>query len=323
MIEQIDFSFLRNADFLIKVGESLIILVLIWVIRRVIIRIVTQTTDNTSLIYTWRKVSEYVAILVAGLLIGSIWLRGFESASTYLGLLSAGLAISLQDLITNLFGWMYLMAKRPFEVGDRIEIGDQAGDVIDIHWFHFTILEIRNWIEADQNTGRLVHVPNRFVFTRPLANFSSGIPHIWNEVPVTVTFESDWLAAKKILFELAEQHSLRPTKEQEETIHKAARRANIRMAHLTPTVYTKVSGSGIVLTLRYLCTPRSRRSSEEEVWEDVLKAFAEREDIDFAYNTQRIFYHPVEGKTVVSDHQTVGHPMPHSTNPKSLLDPPS
>jgi small-conductance mechanosensitive channel len=226
-----------------------------------------------------------------------------------LGLLSAGLAISLQDLITNLFGWMYLITKRPFEVGHRIEIGDQAGDVIDIHWFHFVILEIREWIDADQNTGRVVYIPNRFIFTRPLANFSGGIPHIWNELPIHLTFESDWQAAKNLLYQIAEKHSLQPTDEEKKLIKKAARRANIRMAHLTPTVYTKVSGSGVVLTLRYLCSPRSRRSSEQAVWEDVLIAFAKRDDIDFGYQTQRIFYHPAEGKTLVTDHHTVANPV--------------
>lgn len=320
MIEQIDFSFLNSTDFLIKVGESLVIIIIIYVVRRLIIRVIARSTENTSLIYTWRKATEYIGIVIAAVLIGGIWLRGIGNASTYLGLLSAGLAISLQDLITNLFGWMYLITKRPFEVGDRIEIGDDAGDVIDIHWFHFTVLEIRNWIEADQNTGRLVHIPNRFIFTRPMANFTSGIPHIWNEVPVMVTFESDWRSAKKILYEIAERHSLKPTPEEEREIRRAARRINVRMAYLTPTVYTAVTGSGVKLTLRYLCNPRSRRSSEEEVWEDVLNAFAKREDIDFAYHTQRIFYHPVEGKTVVADHNLVGNPRAPFQRPPGLPD---
>lgn len=296
MNNQASVSIFTDPSIWIRVGETVLILLLIYLSRRIILRIVSQSTQETAVFYTWRKVSEYLAILVAGLLVGSIWIGGFKAASTYLGLLSAGLAVSLQDLITNLFGWVYLMAKRPFEVGDRIEIGDQAGDVIDIHWFHITILEIRNWVEADQNTGRLVHIPNRCVFNQPIANFTAGIPHIWHEIPVMVTFESNWEAAKTLLFEIADRHSLHPSSEEQEKILTAARGVNIHMNHLTPTVYVKVASSGVVLTLRYLCGPRSRRSSEELIWEDVLHAFEGRSDIDFAYDTQRVFYHPIEGK---------------------------
>ncbi len=235
--------------------------------------------------------------MVGGVLIALIWVSGLKSASTFLGLLSAGLAVASQDVIANLLGWIYLLARRPVEVGDRIEIGDKAGDVIDIHWFHMTVLEIRSWVDADQNTGRLITIPNRCVFSQPMINFTSGIPHIWNEVPVIVTFESDWHEAKQLLFEIADRHSLHPSPDEQKVIREAARGVNIHLNYLTPNVYVKVAGSGVVLTLRYLCNPRQRRSSEQAIWEEVLDTFAERSDIDFAYDTQRVFYHPVEGKT--------------------------
>jgi hypothetical protein len=65
---------------------------------------------------------------------------------------------------------------------------------------------------------------------------------------------------------------------------------------LTPIVYTSVKDSGVMLTIRYFIDPRSRRGSEQAIWEDILKEFAKRKDIDFAYPTNRIYYNAVEGK---------------------------
>jgi len=92
-------------------------------------------------------------------------------------------------------------------VGDRIQIGEHAGDVVDLRIFQFTLVEIENWVAADQRTGRVIHVPNGRVFNEVVANYSRGFEYIWNEVPVRVTFESDWEAAKAILQEIANRQA--------------------------------------------------------------------------------------------------------------------
>ena len=69
----------------------------------------------------------------------------------------------------------------------------------------------------------------------------------------------------------------------------------IMYSKLTPTVYTSVEDSGVLLTIRYMCDPRKRRSSEQAIWEDILRAFAEQPDIEFAYPTQRFYNSWAEG----------------------------
>src|SRR3989441_12617332 len=110
----------------------------------------------------------------------------------------SGLAIALKDPVTNLAGWIFIVWRRPFEVSDRVEIGGHKGDVIDIRLLQFTLNEIGNWVNADQSSGRIIHIPNGKVFTEPVANYDKGFKYIWNEVPVLVTFESDWRQAKAI-----------------------------------------------------------------------------------------------------------------------------
>ena len=103
-------------------------------------------------------------------------------------------------------GWCFILIRQPFKVGDRIQIGKVAGDVIDIRFFNFQLNEIGNWVDADQSTGRIIHIPNGIVFTEPQANYTAGFQYIWNEIPVLVTFESDWKKAKQLLTDIVNHH---------------------------------------------------------------------------------------------------------------------
>lgn len=279
-----------------KVFTSLIIIVLFWLFRAVLLRILFQKYEDVGIQYRWRKSTAYIAFAFAALLVGRVWFEGVQSLSTFLGLLSAGLAIALHEPLVNLAGWAFIIWRRPFNVGDRIQIGEHAGDVIDQRIFMFSLMEIRNWIDADQSTGRVIHVPNGKIFRDVLANFSSGFQYIWNEIPVLLTFESDWKKAKEILLQIVVKHAESLGEAAEEKLRQSARRYMIFYSKLTPTVYTCVKDCGVLLTLRFLCEPRRRRGIEQEIWEDILNAFAEHDDIDFAYPTQRFYNNFVEGK---------------------------
>lgn len=275
---------------------SVAVLLVLWLSRLLVLVVVHRRSDDVRIRYRWKKTSQYVTATIAVFVLGMIWIQGFRSLATYLGLLSAGLAIALRELVANFVGWAFILWRRPFEVGDRIQIGDTAGDVIDLRIFQFTLLEIGNWVDADQSTGRVIHVNNGQIFTLSLANFSKGFQYIWNEIAVLVTFESDWEKAKEILAGIASKHGEELSTSAEEKLHEAARRFMIFYSKLTPTVYTSVRDCGVLLTIRYLCDPRRRRSTEESIWEDILHAFAENDDIDFAYPTQRFYNNVREGK---------------------------
>lgn len=134
------------------------------------------------------------------------------------------------------------------------------------------------------------------MFKEVLANYSRGFQYIWNEVPVLVTFESDWKKAKMILMRIGNKHAEHLSKSAEQKVKKAARKYMIFVSKLTPIVYTSVKDSGIMLTIRFLCEPRRRRNSEQAIWEDVLDEFDKCDDIDFAYPTQRHYNNLSEGK---------------------------
>jgi small-conductance mechanosensitive channel len=255
------------------------------VINRLILRKITDMKSR----YQWRKIIS-AAIAVFGIIIvGRLWYEGVQSIATYLGLLSAGIAIALKDLIANFAGWIFIISRKPFEAGDRIQIGNLAGDVIDQSLFEFSLLEIGNWVDADQSTGRIIHIPNGKIFTQDLANYDKGFKYIWNEIRVVITFESNWQEAKKILLKIANKKSENITAPVERQIKRAARKFLIYYKHLTPIVYTDVKDHGIQLTIRHLCETRKRRGYTEAIWEDILKEFAKHKDIELAYPTTRFY----------------------------------
>jgi len=279
-----------------KLLESLIVIVFAIIVRWLVMKLVQGRTEDIRIRYHWKKVSTYVMVFMLLLVLGKIWLKGFESLSTYLGLVSAGLAIALKDPIVNMVGWGFLLWKRPFQVGDRIQIGDLSGDVIDLRLFQFSLMEIGNWVASDQSTGRIVHVNNGLIFTKSLANYGRSFDYIWDEIPVVVTFESDWEKAKEILSRVVWSETEHRTSAAEKQVKRAAEKFMIYYKNLTPIVYTSVDDIGVRLTMRYLTEPRKRRVTREAIWEAVLRAFAARDDIDFAYPTMRYYNNRTEGK---------------------------
>ena len=276
-------------DVLSKLLISLIIIILAWAVRTLVVKILLKRIDEVRSRYIWQKTITYLVTFFAFLIIGNLWFKGIQDITTFLGLLSAGIAIALKDVFTNFAGWIFIIWVRPFRIGDRIQISNFSGDVIDISMFHTTIMEIGNWVKADQSTGRIIRIPNASVFTQALANYSRGFQFIWNEIPVMITFESNWKKAKEILLEIVNKHAEHISGTAKKRVKEASKNFMIYYSKLTPIVYTSVKDSGVLLTIRYLCEPRRRRGTKEKIWEDILNAFAACDDIDFAYPTQRFY----------------------------------
>jgi small-conductance mechanosensitive channel len=279
-----------------KLVSSLVIILVLMAARYAVLAAGRSRATTARSRYRWRKTTTYLTVGAGIFLVGRVWFEGVSSLATFLGLLSAGIAISLKDPVANLAGWAFIVWRRPFEIGDRIQIDTHAGDVIDIRIFQFTLLEIGNWVDADQSTGRMIHVPNGRVLSEVVANYSKGFQYIWNEVPVLVTYESNWREAKAIIERLALKHAAQITDEAARQIEEASRTFMIVYNKITPVVYTSVRDSGVLLTARWLCDPRQRRVTTAAFWEALLDEFAKHDDIDLAYPTTRFYDNVSEGK---------------------------
>jgi len=273
-----------------KIIASGLIVIIVFISQKVITRLLKKRSLDIAKKHEWEKTTRYLLVFIGLLLVLRVWFEGFETLLTFLGLVSAGLAIALKDLLVNLAGWIFIVSRHPFHMGDRIQIGDVHGDVIDIRLFQFTVLEIGNWVSSDQSTGRLIHVPNGRVLTEPQANYTQSFKFIWNEIDLSITFESNYKKAKKILENILIEKS-HPLKEGAEKEFEEARKTYL-IFHgiLDSKVYTRVKDNGVCFILRYLVPAKKRRDSELLLWEAILEAFSSEKDIEFAYNTTRFFY---------------------------------
>ncbi len=264
----------------------LAVLVVVWVI---IVRTVTRRVDDTSVAYHSRKVTSYTLVTIGFLALLLLWGGALQELATFFGLAAAGIAIGLSDLLKNIAGWFYILLRRPFRVDDRVEIDGVAGDVIDIRVFRTTLLEIGNWVEADQSTGRLVHVPNGKVLSTHVFNATEGFGYLWHEIPVRVTFESDWKRAEQLMLEALETYGGHTAEEAAARIEQASRSYKIRYTHLTPTVYVAVEDRGVRLTGRVLVDTRRRRAVDQQVWRSLLDSFEAEPSVQIAYPTSRTY----------------------------------
>ena len=280
-----------SPELVTKIASSIVILIVLWAFRSVGCAVAKRRVKDLARFYHWRRFIVYTYSVLALVLIGRVWIKGIDSIATFLGLASAGLAIAMHDTIANLAGWLFIIWRKPFTTGDRIQIGEIAGDVIDVRLFEFSVIEIANWVHADQSTGRIVHIPNSKILRESLANYETGFKYIWHEIPVLITFESDWEKAKAILDGIARDKAEPLSEGAQKQIQRAAMKYLIYFTKLTPIVYTTVKDCGVLLTIRYIVKPRQRRNSEQQIWETILRAFAEHDDIQLAYPTTR-FYRP-------------------------------
>ena len=271
-----------------KIVQTVVVIALLLLVRWVVLRAIHGRLEDSASYFRTRKWMAYTAFAIGAYSIFTIWTERGANLGTYLGILSAGIAIALADVLENMAGWAFIVVRRPFKVGDRIEIEGRAGDIVDIRVFRFTMLEIGAWVDADQSTGRLVHVPNGKVFSEQVTNFTEGFPYIWDEIGVMVTFESDWKRTEEIVRQAMADHAPDTT---DGTIARAIRQAAhhylIRYTHLTPNTYVTVKDSGVMIYGRYLVPARQRRHVSDQLWRAILESFDAEPTVDLAYPTIR------------------------------------
>lgn len=281
-----------STDLQVKFLVTILLLIAITLSRRIVLWMIFRKMSDVSKKYKYNRSGTYIAVSIFIVIIIPLWLKNVVHLFTFIGIVSAGLVIALQDVLKNIAGWIFILIRHPFSVGDRIETGVHQGDVVDIRLFQFTILEVGNWVDADQSTGRLIHIPNGIIFKDALINWFKAFAYIWNEVTVTVTFESDWELAKSIIQKIGDSQAGNREERAAIRIQEAAHRYMIHYKKLSPMVYIVIVENGVKLTLRFLSEARRMRVCQHDAWMAILSEFAKHDNINFAYPTTRFYQNP-------------------------------
>jgi small-conductance mechanosensitive channel len=282
--EESDDSLLRVAS---RIGIVLAVVCAILFLSHYLKKLSYKFTHEGKNLYYFRKLISFTSGLLIATIVALNFIGDFGGITAVLGLAGAGLAIALQDPIVSLVGWFLIAGKFGISVGDRVEINEVKGDVVDIGLLRIAILEVGNWVGAEQSTGRVVFFPNSFIFKSHYFNYSTGSSFIWDEVRITVTYESDWKKAREIIEQVATRASQTFIEAAANSQEQIERQFHIHLGTLTPSVYVSIAESGVDLLLRYLTSIRKRRSTQNQICEEILNAFENARNIDLAYPTRR------------------------------------
>jgi small-conductance mechanosensitive channel len=266
-----------------------ILLVIIWSITVGLRRLVNRTIQEPQRRHRFRKAVTYAGLFASLAVVAFQVLGSIGGLAAIVGLIGAGVAVALQDVLKSLFAWPLIMGDKGFRTGDRIRCGPVLGDVIDIGMLRTTLVEVADWPESGQSTGRIIHVANKMILDHPLVNFTHGFDVIWHEVSILVTFESDWKEAERILYEAVEPLPETKRRELEKGVAFLQEKYLYRIGKTTPYVFISIEDSGVALTLRFLVEARARRSVHDRVCRRILEGIEASDRVDLAYPTYRIF----------------------------------
>src|SRR5215469_802255 len=177
----------------------------IYLTFRVLERTLPQRFGQGDVRYRVRKFIVFCGYVTALLFLAMLFEDRLGRLSFALGIIGAGLAVALQDVIASIAGAFSIGFSSLYAVGDRVQIGDTRGAVIDIGLIRTTLIETGNWVNSDLYNGRIVRIPNSAVLKGSVFNYSQGFQFIWDEIKLKLTSESDHECAREMLLRVAKE----------------------------------------------------------------------------------------------------------------------
>jgi len=234
-----------------------------------------------------RQASKLIAfvVLVAGLVV--IWVGDASRFATMAGLLTAGIAVALQRVITAMAAYLIILRGRVFTVGDRITIGGVRGDVVRLGLMQTTVMEMGEppgahsgdpevWVDARQYTGRVVNITNDKIFDTPVYNYTREFPYLWEEMHFPIEYGADFGRAESILLDIAHRHTGATVERATPAYDRLRERYFVaERSELPPRVFLRMTDNWIELSLRFLAPVHGVRGLKDAMTREILPAFKE------------------------------------------------
>ncbi len=242
--------------------------------------------------YVARKTVSLGSLAAGLLVILTVWVQNPAALFVAYGLVGAGVAIALQDVFKNIVGGLTLFLGGPYGVGDRIGVGDVHGDVIDIGLMYTRILEIKDWVPADQATGRIVTVPNGAILGDPVNNYTANNSFLWDEIRIPLTYDSDWQTAKGLFSDIAEEETGEMASQAADELTGIRRKYYLSRRDTDPQLFLELTDNWIIVHIRYITDVRTRRQHHNAISTAILDAVEDHDDIRIASETVDIVGFP-------------------------------
>lgn len=286
-------GFLNNPA-VIKFGTLLLWIILIVFAISFLRKILKKRIADVAIRYKAQKGIEIIGYaLIVILILLFFTVKNLEDYTVIIGLFTAGITFTLQELILSIAGSFYIFFVRVYKPGDRIEINGIKGDVIDIDSIYTTLMEMGEWVSSDNYSGRIVKISNAFVFKGPIKNYSMDFPFVWDELNVLITYESDRELAKKVILDQASNYLAEYTQNSIKKWQEMVERYYIEDSKLDPTLAITLTDNWVAINLRYITDYKRRRATKHELFERIQEAIKNTNGkVNFASTTLQLLKIP-------------------------------
>ncbi len=254
--------------------------------------------------YDWReqfrrrKASATLIVLLAIAAIIIVWAQELQRTATFLGLIGAGIAIALREPLLGIAGRVAVLFGKMFVIGDRIEINQMKGDVVDIGFFYTRMMEIGNWVQGDQYSGRIIQFSNAQLFGNAVFNYTRHFNFIWDEIMLPITYQSNLGAAVEMVEQAGLRYSQAYLSQARQELAEMQRYFLVAEVEVRPSVFMKVTSNWLELNLRYVVNPKLRRQASNYIFQEIFQQLKSRDDVWIASTTEDLTLHTPQADVV-------------------------
>lgn len=253
-----------------------------------------KTAEDERERYRRRNFFTTIVVIAAMAAVAILWAHTLQNKGTFLGLIGAGLAVALKEPLLSVAGRLAIFTGHMYTAGDRIELQQMKGDVIDVGFFYTRMLEIGNWVRGDQYSGRITLIPNSMIFGSPILNYTQHLSCIWDEVALPITYSSNMEAAIRILTDVGAEYTDKFLKTAQRELEAMKRRFLVPPVEFQPTVYVHVTSNWTELRLRYVVEAKKRRQASSYIYTAVFSRVQKNKDIQIASETMDLTVRPAK-----------------------------
>lgn len=257
----------------IKFGAAIIGVLIINFVTGIVKRYISNRIKTAEDRYHVRKVITFIGYFLIFIFLLAVFYQRLRGLTIAFGLIGAGVAFSLQRVVASIAGWLAITTQHFYGIGDRIQVGEITGDVVDISLLRTALMEIGEWVESDLYTGRIVFIPNGNIFDTPVRNYSGSFPYLWDKITVPVKYGSDYDLAEDILQNAANDIVKDYIDDAGAAWVKAMRNFVINKAKIEPMVLLEANDNWIEFTLRYIVPYDRRVITRGKLFMKILREF--------------------------------------------------
>ncbi len=218
--------------------------------------------------------SGYLSILV---FLAFVFEDRLGRLSFAIGVVGAGVAVALQDVLASFAGAFSIGFSKLYAVGDRVQIGDTRGDVIDIGLLRTTLMETGSWVSGDLYNGRIARIPNSIVLKGSVFNYSKGFRFIWDEIKVLFTNTSDCQFAREMLLQVAKEATGEYLVEAQTSWQVISDYYRSENPPLEPTVALVVNGGSLEFVVSYVIDYTKRTTMKDRLFMKIVEEVSSSE----------------------------------------------